>query len=493
MRAFVSNKSQSVNGKFSFRLQSKVAWSSLYIQLKVDSQMTTIFARKALLADGWAANVRLTARDGVLQSVAANARAGDADQIVGIVIPGVGNAHSHAFQRALAGRTEQAGPKKSDNFWSWRSKMYALANIVDADRLGVIARQLYAEMLQSGYTSVAEFHYLYRQPGADDRSIEMTQALIAAAAETGIRFTYVPVLYERAGFNQSEPSLQQRQFAMSLENFVAHYNEVRSSESGFLTAIGVHSLRAASADSIASIAEIAKRDQIPMHIHIAEQQQEVADCVDMHGVRPIEYLLREFSVDDRWCLVHATHINEAEIEALVQTGAVVCLCPTTEANLGDGLFPAEHWITSGGKTAIGSDSQVSVNPFEEIRWLEYGQRLTSQKRNVISMGDKSTGRSLFDAVVSGGAVACGSKDTSLLVGNAADLLALDDCHPTLAGHDSESVLDALVFCGMELPIDRVMIAGQWKVVDGKHVSRDAYRQDYQGLARFIGGAIGAGI
>ena len=444
--------------------------------------MITIHARKALLADGWAERVRLSVAGGVIDSVERDADAERGDVAAGIVIPGLCNAHSHAFQRALAGHTEERAPGNRDNFWSWRSRMYRLAARIDAEALTAVARQVYSEMLSSGYTSVAEFHYLHREParsgGQDAPGNAMRDALVTAARESGIRLTYVPVLYERAGFEQPEPDADQRRFATSLPEFEEHYLEAREAADGYTVGIGAHSLRAVTAESLGRIAAISRRDGVPMHIHVAEQQREVDQCLAVLKSRPVRWLLREFEVDEQWCFVHATHMDAEECESLARSGAVACLCPSTEANLGDGLFPLEKYLEAGGRIAIGSDSHVSINPFEELRWLEYGQRLFAQKRNVAAIKDPHTGRSLFERAVAGGALAAGRSGGFLHKGAHADLVVLDDDSPMLLGHDSQSLLDALVFSGFTLPIDRVMTDGEWRVAEGRHLERERTRAEY---------------
>ena len=445
--------------------------------------MIVIHARKALLADGWAERVRLRIANGLIDSVERDVDAESADIRAGIVIPGLCNAHSHAFQRALAGHTEERAPGNRDNFWSWRSRMYRLAGRIDAEALTAIARQLYSEMLCSGYTAVAEFHYLHREPGGDGATdasgSAMRDALVTAAEESGIRLTYVPVLYERAGFDQPEPDADQRRFATTLEQFEEHYKRAREAADGkFTVGIGAHSLRAVTGKSLERIVGISWSDGVPMHIHVAEQQREVDQCLAALQTRPVRWLLREFDVDERWCLVHATHMDAEECEALGRSGAVACLCPSTEANLGDGLFPLEKYLEANGRIAIGSDSHVSINPFEELRWLEYGQRLVAQKRNVAAIRERHTGRSLFERAVAGGSLAGGLTDGRLRNGANADLVVLDDDSPMLLGHDSDSLLDALVFSGFTLPIDRVMTRGEWRVMDGRHTAREHAREEY---------------
>jgi formimidoylglutamate deiminase len=449
--------------------------------------MGGIFARKALLASGWADNVQIDIEAGRIASIAelsADGRASTDYCACGIVIPGLANTHSHAFQRVLAGHTEERGPIAKDNFWTWRSRMYALSVKIDATALQVIARQVYGEMVATGYTSVAEFHYLHNEPGRSENTDAMFEAIAAAADASGIRLTYVPVLYERAGFDQPQPTQDQRRFATSITDFLEHYARVRSlAGDRFAVGIGAHSLRAVATDSLRKIAAVAAADGAPLHIHIAEQQREVAQCLSAHGARPVEWLFDQHEVNERWCLIHATHIDEEEITAIADSGAVVCLCPSTEANLGDGLFPLQRFLQRQGRIAIGSDSHVSINPFEELRWLEYGQRLLTQKRNIAAIRRSQTGRSLFELAAEGGALATGQGGGRIRTGDNADLIVLDDDSPMLAGHSTRSLLDALVFCGFTLPIDRVMVRGEWLVIDGRHQDAEAARADYAAVAR----------
>jgi len=442
--------------------------------------MTPVFAKKALLPDGWADDVLLQIRDGRIQDVSPGAVPGDAAAVTGCIIPGLGNAHSHAFQRALAGRTEERSPAGRDSFWTWRERMYELATRLDPDLLRAIATQVYTEMLLSGFTTVVEFHYLHRDPATKAAGMRMFEALAGAARQTGIRLAYVPVLYERAGFHAPEPEGPQRLFALSLEEFLEHHGEAFGRQSDKLSVgIGAHSLRAVSAPSLAAIAEAGRKAGGPIHLHIAEQQREVDQCLAAYERRPVRWLLENVGVDGHWCLVHATHMDADETQRLAESGAVVCVCPSTEANLGDGLFPLADYLAHGGRLAIGSDSHISINPFEELRWLEYGQRLATQTRNVTSFRTAHVGRELFERAVEGGAQASGQATAGLARGAPADLVALYDDDPMLTGHGDESRLDALVFSGYRLPIEGVMVHGEWLVADGEHKcgteSRDAFR------------------
>lgn len=453
--------------------------------------MTTIFARKALLPEGWRANVRLQIAAGRIVAASPDSRHAEDDVDADIVIPGLCNAHSHAFQRALAGHTEQRAPAHRDNFWTWRERMYRLSALIDAPRLTAIARQAYTEMVSSGYTSVCEFHYLHAavESNADDR---MYDALLEAARDSGIRLIYVPVLYERGGFDNEPLSPPQQRFHRELPEFLHHYRRCRARAGSDATVgIGAHSLRAVSAESLQEIAAVAGSDNVPMHLHIAEQQREVEQSLAIRHRRPVRWLLEQHALSSNWCLVHATHVDADEVAALAESGAVVCLCPSTEANLGDGLFPLAAYLQQGGRLAIGSDSHISINPFEELRWLEYGQRLVAEQRNVAAIGQCNTGSALFERAAQGGALAAGTDGGRIEAGCVADLLLLDGADPMLAGHDADTVLDALVFSGYALPLDRVMVNGAWQVLEGRHVNRGLARAAYRDTVAELSSILGA--
>jgi formimidoylglutamate deiminase len=441
--------------------------------------MSGVFAKKALLPSGWTSGVRLDVADGQIERVETGVSPTLGDTLVGFVIPGLCNAHSHAFQRALAGHTEQRSPAGRDNFWSWRERMYELAAHVDAATLTAIARQAYCEMLNSGYTSVVEFHYLHRDPKDPQAVDTMFAAIRTAAIDSGIRLTYVPVHYERSGFDASGPLPRQQTFSQSLDEFLAHYaRATRETLATTVVGLGAHSLRAVRHESLQEIASVANDAFVPMHLHIAEQQREVEQCVAAYGQQPVRWLTENFSVGSNWSLVHATHMDAGEVEELAKSGAVVVLCPSTEANLGDGLFPLHDYLSQGGRIAIGSDSHVSINPFEELRWLEYGQRLATRQRNVVSLRDSHVGSELFLRALEGGAAAGGQGHAGIAEGGAADLVVLADDDPMLTGHGDDSRLDALVFSGYPLPVERVMVNGEWCVVDAVHVNRDMARSAY---------------
>ena len=445
--------------------------------------MTAVFATKALLPGGWADDVLLRVADGRIASLDTGASPGDAERFE-CVIPGLGNSHSHAFQRALAGRTEERSPAGEDNFWTWRERMYELATAVDGARLEAIARQAYVEMVSMGYTSVAEFHYLHREPGDG-----MFEALLRAAGDSGIRMSYIPVLYERAGFDEPAPQGAQALFAHDVASYAEHREHAKSVATGSVSVgAGAHSIRAVSEASLQAIAETAAAEQCPMHLHIAEQQREVMQSLDVYGRRPVRWLLENFDVSGNWCLVHATHMDRDETDDLAASGAVVSLCPSTEANLGDGLFPLSNYLRAGGAISIGSDSHVSINPFEELRWLEYGQRLAAQSRNVAAVDDSHVGSELYQRAVAGGAQACGHPVAGISEGGFADVVCLYGDDPMLVGHDDASRLDALVFSGYRLPIERVMVNGEWRVIDGEHVAAKTSREEFAAVVKAIRGA-----
>lgn len=430
--------------------------------------MTTIFAQKALLPEGWADDVRLSVEGAAIQGIEVASKCAADDIRADCIIPGLCNAHSHAFQRALAGWTEERGVTGQDNFWTWRERMYELATAIDASHLLAIARQVYVEMIAHGFTSVAEFHYLHRE-STGEYSQRKYEAIRQAALDAGIRLTYVPVLYERAGFDGQQPQGAQALFALTLDEFLEHYYRARDrSDSLVRVGLGAHSIRAVGRDSLQELAFAANAANTPMHIHVAEQRAEVEQSVSIYGRRPVQWLLENFEVRSNWCLVHATHSDADECKEIANSGAVVCLCPSTEANLGDGIFPLRDYLLYEGQVAIGSDSQICINPFEELRWLEYGQRLVSEQRNVASLRERHTGKELFERTVEGGALATGLQNSGLVEGGVADLLALQSSHPTLAAHGDATRLDALVFAGYPLPIDAVMVGGEWVVQSGVH-------------------------
>ena len=387
-----------------------------------------------------------------------------ATPLQGAALPGLVNAHSHAFQRAFVGMAETRSGEH-DDFWSWRDRMYGVALRITPSELRAVATHLYRELLAGGYTQVCEFHYLHHdldgKPYAD--RAQMCWALADAAADVGIGLTLLPVLYERAGFAAPNLRDEQRRFATTVADVLALQRAV--SQSGRVNVhagVAVHSLRAAKPESIQSLARLATAG--PIHIHVAEQMAEVTDCLAATGQRPLEWLANNVSLDSRWQLVHATHSTAQEIAAVARTGAGVVLCPATEANLGDGLADLPGWLSAGVPLSIGSDSQVTRNWPEELRWLEYGQRLQHQRRNVAadpSGGEPSTAARLFNRVQAGGAAAAGYALWGLQAGARADLLVVNTQDPALYGVGPAQMLDATVFAAPAAPFAAVMVAGRW--------------------------------
>ncbi|MFZ2649601.1 MAG: formimidoylglutamate deiminase [Burkholderiaceae bacterium] len=394
----------------------------------------------------------------------------------GPVLPSLVNAHSHAFQRAFAGLAERReADQDTDDFWSWRDRMYGVALRITAAQLRAIAAQLFVELLQGGYTQVCEFHYLQHEPDgrACDDPAALSLALADAADDAGIGLTVLPVLYERAGF--SEPGLrsEQRRFATTPASVLELYRSLSAAHGKRLNAgIAIHSLRAASIEAIRDLLRRVGTQDMPLHIHVAEQWREVQDCLAATGLRPIDWLSRHAGLDSRWQLVHATHASTPEIESVARSGAGIVICPSTEANLGDGLPDLPGWLQAGVPIALGSDSQVTRNWAQELRWLEYGQRLALRRRNVGAAperGEPSTAARLFELALRSGARAAGHARWGLEVGARADALMLDLQTPGLLGIASEQTLDALIFATDAAAIDMVFTAGQAVVVDGCHV------------------------
>ncbi|MBN6717111.1 formimidoylglutamate deiminase [Pseudomonas capsici] len=439
--------------------------------------MPAFFAERALLPGGWAENVRLeVSADGLLSSVQANADRQGAERVSGPLLPGMPNLHSHAFQRAMAGLAEVAG-NPSDSFWTWRDLMYRLVGKISAPQVGVIARQLYIEMLKGGFTSVAEFHYVHQdtngKPYADPA--ELALQISQAATSAGIGLTLLPVLYSHSGFGGQAPNEGQRRFIHSTESYLdlqARLRPVIAAQAAQNLGLCFHSLRAVTPQQISEVLAASDR-QCPVHIHIAEQQKEVDDCLSWSGRRPLQWLYENVAVDQRWCLVHATHAEPDEVALMAQSGSVAGLCLTTEANLGDGIFPAVDYIAQGGRWGIGSDSHVSVSVVEELRWLEYGQRLRDQRRNRLYRSDQPmVGRTLFDAALSGGAQALGQSIGRLEVGQRADWVVLDGSDPYLATASGDAILNRWLFAGGDRQVRDVLVNGRWVVREGRHAAEE---------------------
>jgi len=434
-----------------------------------------MWAPGAWVAGRWRASVLLAVdADGCWSAVQPDTpRPDDAIVLPGPVLPGLVNAHGHAFQRAFAGLTERRD-SGSDDFWSWRDRMYRVASRVTPEQLETVATQLYIELLRGGYTQMCEFHYLQhaRDGSRYDDTLAMTLALVRAAAKAGIGLTMLPVLYERAGFRQPQLREDQRRFATTPDDVIQLRDRVRAMKAPLVSAgVAIHSLRAASMDSIHELVARCDGDEGPIHLHVAEQTGEVDDCIAATGGRPIEWLAQHVALDARWQLVHATHAVPDEIASVAESGAGIVLCPSTEANLGDGLCDLPRWLASGTALSIGSDSHVTRDWLEELRLLEYGQRVLLRQRNVAAAperGSPATAQRLFNVSLAGGAAAAGLTSWGLEAGARADLLVVNTEEDSLLGLPDEHLLDALVFSSPSRPWRDVMVAGRWVMRNHRH-------------------------
>ncbi|BCG95184.1 formimidoylglutamate deiminase [Mesorhizobium sp. 131-2-1] len=436
--------------------------------------MTAIFAEQALLPDGWNDNVRVTLAGGHVTAVEPGALPQAGDERHAILLPGMPNLHSHAFQRGMAGLAELRGPS-ADSFWSWREVMYRFALSMTPDQVETVAAQLYVEMLEAGFSRVGEFHYLHHdRDGKPYANIaEMAERITAAAAGTGIGLTLLPVFYAHSSFGGAAPNEGQRRFINDVERFGRLLEKSRESVRRLdqaIVGVAPHSLRAATPEELDAVTAMAPDG--PIHIHIAEQVKEVEDCVAWSGARPVELLLDHAKVDRRWCLIHATHMTETETIGMAKSGAIAGLCPITEANLGDGTFAAPLFVEHGGRFGIGSDSNVLIGLPDELRQLEYSQRLVHRARNVLAVAGGSTGRALFDAARDGGSAALGAGPAGIVAGASADFVSLDPNHPTLAGKTGDAILDAWIFAN-GTSIDCVWVHGRKQVSGGRHARREA--------------------
>ncbi|HAV72847.1 MAG TPA: formimidoylglutamate deiminase [Stenotrophomonas sp.] len=427
-----------------------------------------------MLPQGWARDVRIVSQGGTLIEVTEGASAEPGDTALAITLPGLGNLHSHGFQRGMAGLTEIGG-NSGDSFWSWRELMYRFLAHLQPDAMQAIAEQAYVEMLESGFTRVGEFHYLHHGPdGAPYANrAEMAERIAAAAHSSGIGLTLLPVFYAHADFGGAPPNPAQRRLIHAVDGFaelLQGCTRALKDQGDAVLGFAPHSLRAVTGEELAALLPL---NAGPVHIHIAEQTREVDACVAWSGLRPVQWLYEHVPVDARWCLVHATHITEAELQQIVASRAVAGLCPITEANLGDGLFPMQAFARAGGRFGVGSDSNVLIDAAEELRLLEYGQRLQLRGRNVLAPGDgQSTGRWLYEQSLRGAAQALGVA-TGLQAGAPADLVELDPDHPALIARDGDALLDSWVFAARNGAVRSVWRQGRQLVRDGRHPQREA--------------------
>ena len=444
--------------------------------------MTEFHAETALLPTGWADRVSLQVdAAGTLTRITPNSEPAPNARRLSCLVPGMANLHSHSFQRAMAGLSEVRGPG-TDSFWSWRQLMYAFNARLSPEHIQAIAGLVQVEMLEAGFTSVGEFHYLHHAPdgSAYDDPAEMSARICAAAATTGIALTLLPVFYRWAGFGEQPASEGQRRFITDPDRYLdLHASAARHAARLDHAQIGIapHSLRAASIGDIKTLTDALSPACI--HIHIAEQVKEVEDCLAATGARPVRHLLDSLDIDPRWCLVHATHMDASETRDLARSGAVAGLCPLTEANLGDGLFPAPEFLAAGGRIGVGSDSHIRIDLAEEIRLLEYGQRLTRKQRNVLTARGTSTGRTLFDACLAGGAQALAQPAAGLATGQRADFVELDRDDPVLISRTGDALLDSWLFCGSARQVKSVFVAGQCRVEDGRALARHDVEREWK--------------
>ena len=438
-----------------------------------------LWFQSVLTPEGWVAGARVRVENGLIDRIDIGVEPGADDERHAVAIPGLANVHSHAFQRGMAGLAEIRGPA-GDDFWTWRDVMYRFLARLGPDDVEAIAALAYAEMLERGFTRVGEFHYLHRDPDGKPYAnpAELAARIAAASEETGIGLTLLPVFYAHGNFGGASPTPGQRRFLNNVDSFA---DLLQASERAIApladARLGVapHSLRAVSPDELARVISLCAAG--PIHIHAAEQIKEVDDCLAWSGARPVEWLLEHAGIDARWCIVHATHAAEPELQRLAASGAVAGLCPITEANLGDGVFPAADYHSAGGLFGLGTDSNVLIDAAGELRALEYAQRLTRRRRNVLALAPQSsTGRSIFDCALSGGAKAVGTRTPGIRVGASADIVSFDARHPSLAGRTGDAILDGWIFAGGT--IDCVWRRGR-KVVDGgRHLRREPIRERY---------------
>jgi formimidoylglutamate deiminase len=441
-----------------------------------------LFFDHALLPSGWARDVRISVADGSIVAVAAGASRAVADRIAGIAVPGVPNLHCHAFQRGMAGLAERRGPA-ADSFWTWREVMYRFLQRLSPDDVEAIAAFAYMEMLEAGFTTVGEFHYLHHdvdgRPYADLG--EMAQRIAAASAQARIGLTLLPSFYAYGGFGGAPPTAAQRRFINDPDRFLDLVERSRAAVASLPAArvgIAPHSLRAVTPETLRAVCRGVPDG--PIHIHAAEQMREVEECVAALGRRPVEWLLENAAVDSRWCIVHATHTTDTELTALAASEAVAGLCPITEASLGDGIFDGAGYLAAGGRFGIGTDSNIQVDAAAELRQLEYGQRLLRRARNVMTLQvGESTGRRLLAAVLAAGAQALQRPIGALAAGSRADVVVLDGDHPDLVARSGDAWLDAWIFVAGRSAVKAVLVGGETVVEAGRHAMRSPIEERFK--------------
>jgi formimidoylglutamate deiminase len=445
-----------------------------------------IFAKRAMLPDGWAENVRLTVDGGMITSIAIRSKATPEDVLVDVLLPAVSNLHSHCFQRAIAGMTEFRAAGR-DSFWTWRDLMYRFVNRITPEQVEAIAAQVFLEMQEAGYAAVGEFHYVHHQRGGAPYSdvAELSNRIFAAAEATGIGLTHLPVLYSYGGAGQVPLSDGQLRFGNDVDQYMRLVDGARQGlqqlPADARMGVAPHSLRATSPSDLKTL--LARRLEGPTHIHIAEQPQEVRDIEAWLGARPVEWLIANAEVNANWCLIHATHMTVQESKRLATSGAVAGLCPITEANLGDGPFNGPAYLSAGGAFGIGSDSNVNISLTEELRTLEYSQRLRDVARNIMVVSEGSVGQTLYLSAARGGARALARNAGDISVGRLADLVAIDSTAPALCALTSKQLLDGFVFAAKDSVVTDVWSAGRHCVKGGQHVNHERITQNYRSAVK----------
>lgn len=442
--------------------------------------MVQIWAERALLPEGWAENVGIALDRGRIASVAT----GTAPQghRVGLLLPAMANLHSHAFQRAMAGLSEARGPEPRDTFWTWRQIMYRFLDHLTPEDVEAIAALVQIEMLEAGYATNVEFHYLHHAPGGShyDNIAEMSGRIAAAASRTGIGLTLLPVHYQFGGVDRRPLGPGQNRFGTTPEEFSLLLEGAEAALTGLPSDAGIgvapHSLRAVSPEALRICETL--RPSRPLHMHLAEQIPEIDEVSAAYGRRPVEWLLDNHQPDRRWTLIHLTHMTPDETRRLAATGAVAGLCPITESSLGDGIFNGTIWTQAGGRLGFGSDSNIRISLVEELRTLEYSQRLRDRGRAVLATRERSTGRMIYDAGLTASPTAAGRETGAIAPGLWADLISVDLENPVMSGRTGDQMLDSLIFAGHDGLVRDVWSAGRHLVKDGRHLDRDRIMSEY---------------
>ena len=452
--------------------------------------MTKIFASKILTSSGWKENITLEINaDGHIEKLRTDTK--EYDHHVGCLLPAPVNAHSHSFQRAMSGLTEYRGPNPKDSFWTWRKLMFKFLKQLDPDIVEAIAAFVQMEMLEAGFSTNVEFHYLHHSESGRpyDDIAEMSQRIISAANQSGIGLTLLPVFYQYGGCDLRALEDGQRRFGNNLDQFQTLFQRVskilETSPPDTFLGLAPHSLRAVDPKDLIELVNIAEKK--PIHMHLAEQVAEVDEVKEFLGARPVEWVMENLDISNQWCMIHCTQMEPHEVKMLAKTQAVAGLCPITESSLGDGIFEGANWMSNNGNIAIGSDSNVRISLSEELRTLEYSQRLRDRSRAVLANSHQSTGRRLFEGICKGGAQAAGRKTGLIKEGYLADLLALNTNHVDLERHKEDTLLDSYIFSGDDRMISDVWSAGRHLVKDGEHILRTEITRAYKKATKKLTG------